>query len=80
MESFEQILGIKRISVNDDFYELGGDSVRSIQVVELVEDPLFSVSLLYQHRTARKVASAILQERLNNSKDPPDSAGLSLSY
>lgn len=67
-DSFEQILGIKQISVNDDFYELGGDSVHSIQVVEFVGDPLLTVPLLYQHRTARKVAAAILKERQINSQ------------
>jgi len=68
VNSFEQVLGIEQVSVNDDFYELGGDSVHSIQAVEFAGDPLFTVPLLYQHRTARKVAAAILQERLNNSK------------
>ena len=68
VNSFEHVLGIEQISVNDDFYELGGDSVRSIQAVEFAGDPLFTVPLLYKHRTARKVAAAILQERMNNSK------------
>ena len=68
VDCFEQILGTNQISVNDDFYELGGDSIRSIEAVEYVGDPLFAVPLLYQHRTARKIAAAILQERLNNSK------------
>ena len=34
VNSFEQVLGIEQVSVNDDFYELGGDSVHSIQAVE----------------------------------------------
>ena len=68
VQSFEQTLGMKRVSVNDDFYEIGGDSVHSIQAAELVGEPLFTVPLLYQHRTARKAAAAVLQEKENNRK------------
>ena len=75
VNGFEQILGISQIGVNEDFYELGGDSLCSIQVVEIVRDPLFTVPLLYQQRTARKAAAAILQKRMNNIKGAEDRDG-----
>lgn len=68
VKSFEEALGMEKLSVNDDFYDMGGDSLRSIQAVAIAEEPLFTVPLLYQYRTARKIANAVLEKKAAEGK------------
>ncbi|MFD3518632.1 phosphopantetheine-binding protein, partial [Streptomyces sp. NPDC058657] len=37
-ELWSQVLGIQDVSVQDDFYEMGGDSLRAVQVFQLLSD------------------------------------------
>ena len=57
-EAFEQTLGISRIGINDDFFSLGGDSIRVIQLQTLCPSLSLSAGLIYQHRTPRRIANA----------------------
>ena len=67
VRGFQQVLGLERISVLDDFFDLGGDSLRSIYAVEQIGEPLLTTMLLYQYRTARKIAAAVLREKDGSS-------------
>ncbi len=44
-EVWQEVLGVERVSVNDNFFDLGGDSIRSIQVQAQVEERGFEVSV-----------------------------------
>ncbi|QMU21092.1 amino acid adenylation domain-containing protein [Gordonia rubripertincta] len=40
VRTFEHVLGVQRVGVDDDFYELGGNSLRSVQVVNDLKSEL----------------------------------------
>ena len=60
-EVFGRILEMDHIGIDDDFYDLGGDSIRSMQAAQALEELGVNVSLLYKHRTARML-SCVLSE------------------
>ncbi len=57
-EVWQQVLGVERVSVNDNFFDLGGDSIRSIQVHAQAEKRgyEFSVRQIFQHQTIAELA------------------------
>ncbi|WP_225408522.1 type I polyketide synthase [Stigmatella hybrida] len=61
-EIFQQMLGVQRVGVNDDFFEMGGHSLLATQVVSRLRD-LFDVDLpvlaLFEGRTVAQVSLAI---------------------
>ena len=63
LAAFENVLGLAHLSVNDDFYDLGGDSLRAIQLITLVQDPVLNVPLLYRNRTVRTLARAMTEDQ-----------------
>ncbi|AFZ11266.1 amino acid adenylation domain protein [Crinalium epipsammum PCC 9333] len=52
-EIWAQVLGLEKVGVRDNFFALGGDSIRSIQVQSLAQKQGFSFSLhqLFQYQT-----------------------------
>ena len=59
-----QILKLDKVGVNDDFFFLGGDSVKTIQLIsELGIDDL-AVQDIYSGRTPRKIADCWLKKQL----------------
>ena len=63
LAAFENVLGLAHLSVNDDFYDLGGDSLRAIELITLVQDPALNVPLLYRNRTVRTLARAMTEDQ-----------------
>ena len=61
-EVFEQMLGVQRVGVNDDFFALGGHSLLATQVVSRLRD-MFDVDLpvlaLFEGRTVAEVSLSI---------------------
>jgi len=53
-----QVLGVEHVGLNDNFFERGGDSIISIQVVSRAraEGIHFSAKALFQHQTVRSLA------------------------
>ena len=45
INAMEEILGVKNISMNDNFYYLGGDSIKAIQVVSKVKECGYKISV-----------------------------------
>ncbi len=58
------VLGVERIGINDDFYLLGGDSLRTIRLIAECHIEGLSVSEVYAHRTPAKIAEAWLLNQL----------------
>ncbi|HEY0804573.1 MAG TPA: phosphopantetheine-binding protein, partial [Pseudonocardiaceae bacterium] len=59
---WQQLLGVPDIGVDDSFFELGGNSLRAIQVVSRVNDMLGTrhpVRVLYEHPTVRGLAATL---------------------
>ncbi|MBO3747616.1 amino acid adenylation domain-containing protein [Streptosporangiaceae bacterium NEAU-GS5] len=57
---FAEVLGVERVSVDDDFFAVGGDSIRSIQVVARARARGVEVSAqeIFEHRTVAALAEA----------------------
>ena len=54
-----QVLGVDRVGVRDNFFALGGDSIRSIQVISLARERGLELSVqdLFQHQTIAELAA-----------------------
>jgi len=72
-------LGVERVGIDDDYFALGGDSIRSIRVVSLAREKglVFTLGDLFKHRTVRQLAQA-LKEAEARAADLPQTAPLSL--
>lgn len=64
-EIWESVLGIEGVSVHDNFFSLGGDSIRSIRVLALAKKRGITISLsqLFQRQTIRKLAQEVLLDQ-----------------
>lgn len=60
----QEILGIERIGINDDFYLLGGDSMRTIKLVSQLDMEDISVPDIYTARTPAAIAERWMEKQL----------------
>jgi amino acid adenylation domain-containing protein len=68
-EAFEKALSIDRVGIDDDFFELGGDSIRVMEVQTLCPDLALSSQMIYANRTPKKIAEACAKtEQVNFAK------------
>ncbi|MEV5414527.1 amino acid adenylation domain-containing protein, partial [Thermopolyspora sp. NPDC052614] len=58
---YAEVLGLERVGVDDDFFTIGGDSIRSIQVASRAGAQGVKVSPreIFQHRTVAELAAAV---------------------
>ena len=59
--AFERALNLEngKIGIDDDFFLLGGDSVRVMQIILDARIPALNVWMIYKERTVRKIAKAL---------------------
>ena len=57
---FGQVLGVKQVGIDDNFFALGGDSIVSIQLVSLARKAglLITPRAVFQHQTVAALAAA----------------------
>ena len=79
-DTFARILELDRVGANDDFYDLGGDSLRSMEVVTELEALGVEVSQIYKHRSPRKIAAALLAETEDAGKSDEHRNGNALEH
>ncbi|MBP5216223.1 MAG: hypothetical protein J6038_00120, partial [Bacilli bacterium] len=60
------------IGIHDDFYELGGDSLGSIQVIVNADLPGLSASEIFRGRTPEKIAEIYLENHANDDGESPE--------
>lgn len=60
-EIWAQVLGLQKVGVEDNFFNLGGDSIRSVQVLGMAREQGFDFSLdqLFKHQTVRNLAAVL---------------------
>ncbi|MGD9153827.1 MAG: beta-ketoacyl synthase N-terminal-like domain-containing protein [Gammaproteobacteria bacterium] len=69
-EIFSEVLGCKGISKNDSFFELGGNSLSSVNFTKILNDKLnvdVSLSAIFQYDTVAKLARYILSLDVKSS-------------
>ena len=56
-----QVLDLEQVGIHDNFFALGGDSIRSIRVLALAQDRHlhFSMQQLFQHQTIYELARSL---------------------
>ncbi|HEY0258063.1 MAG TPA: phosphopantetheine-binding protein, partial [Candidatus Methylacidiphilales bacterium] len=62
---WREALGLKEVDLHDDFFELGGDSARALQVIKSINQSFvldLSVSELIQNPTIEKLATVCDRE------------------
>ncbi len=62
IDTWQQVLGQRTISADDDFFLLGGQSLQTIQVANRLSAALnddIPVTLLFEHPTVRQLAAAL---------------------
>ena len=57
-EAFEKALSLDHVGIDDDFFELGGDSIRVMEVQTLCPELTLSSQMIYTNRTPKKIANA----------------------
>ena len=57
-EAFGKTLSVDRVGIDDDFFELGGDSIRVMEVQTLCPEVTLSSRMIYANRTPKKIADA----------------------
>ncbi|WP_026511208.1 non-ribosomal peptide synthetase [Butyrivibrio sp. LC3010] len=65
-EAIAKVLGLETVGVNTDFYEMGGDSIRSIMLVSELSWSDFTVAFVYRGRTSRGMAK--LYEKIKGAQ------------
>lgn len=70
--AMEKVLKLSQVGINDDFYEMGGDSLGSIELITEADLSGLNTSEVFRGRTPAKIA-ALYQEILeNNDGESPD--------
>ncbi|MBQ7641912.1 MAG: amino acid adenylation domain-containing protein [Acholeplasmatales bacterium] len=57
--AFEKALNIPRIGIKDDFFLLGGDSIRVMVLEQLCPELKLSTKMIYEKRTVEAIAEAV---------------------
>lgn len=65
-EVMQQVLEVERMGIHDDFFLLGGDSLRTIKLVSLLAIQDISVTDIYSARTPAAIAERWLMKQLED--------------
>ncbi|MDZ8261482.1 non-ribosomal peptide synthetase [Nostoc sp. ChiQUE01b] len=67
-EAWAKVLGIKQVGIHDNFFSLGGDSIRSIQVQSEVQKHglNFSIQQLFRFQTIYELAKILVNAKESN--------------
>ena len=71
-KAMEKVLKADKVGINDDFYELGGDSLASIQVIVNSELPGLTANDIFRGRTPEKIAKLYIENHKDDGGESPD--------
>jgi thioesterase domain-containing protein/acyl carrier protein len=69
LDWWQKLLGLEPVSLDDDFFDLGGNSLMGVQLFSEIEKTYgleFGLSVLFEARTVRQLAQHIRQESKAN--------------
>ena len=67
--AFARVLKKDRVSVLDDFYQCGGDSIKTIQLMGVLDQDGLSTQDVFRERTARNLAAFIRKQGVHTSEE-----------
>ena len=67
--AFETVFDIVPIGLDDDFFDVGGDSLTAMSLLTEAELPGLSTLDIYEHRTVRKIAEALAQRQAEEANE-----------
>lgn len=70
--AMEKVLKLERVGLNDDFYEMGGDSLSSIRVITESALPGLVASQIFRGRTPGRIAELYEEALARGSGKDPD--------
>ena len=71
-EGMQQVLKLERVGIHDDFYEMGGDSLASMELVSASGIPGLTAGEIFRGRTPEKIAELYEETRARNGEEDPD--------
>lgn len=71
-DAMARVLKLEQFGINDDFYELGGDSLGSIKVITESELPGLNASEIFRGRTPKKIAELYEENHANDDGEAPE--------
>jgi amino acid adenylation domain-containing protein/non-ribosomal peptide synthase protein (TIGR01720 family) len=76
-----EVLNLKRIGLNENFFEVGGDSILSIQVVSRARAAGLELtpSQIFEHPTIAEQAAAAVRKESETSRQDPESGEIPLT-
>jgi len=69
---FEHHLGVGEIGVHDHFFDIGGDSLAAVHIMQEIENQFqrhIPISLLYQFPTVKRIAHEIMYKTFEGRRD-----------
>jgi len=73
LEWWQELLGLEKVSLDDDFFDLGGNSLIGVQLFSEIKKAYgleFGLSILFEARTVRQLAQQIRQASKANQPEP----------
>ena len=70
--AMESVLKLDQVGINDDFYELGGDSLGSIRVIAESGLPGLNAGEIFRGRTPKKIAALYEENHANDDGESPE--------
>ena len=70
--AMEKVLKLEQVGLHDDFYELGGDSLASIQMITESGLPGLAAGQIFRGRTPEKIAELYEEALKKSSRADPD--------
>ncbi len=79
---WQSVLGIERVGVHDDFFELGGDSVLVFHVIDRVRSLNYSLTpeQFFKHPTISELARLMSSPPTGDAAAQPSAAAVSPTY
>ena len=81
---YYDVLGVTRVGVDDDFFELGGDSILAVQVAARARDTGLALTarMVFEHPTVSELAAKVDQaadtpQAVDTRHEPMSTSGLS---
>ena len=71
-EAFSKVLKLTRVGINDDFYELGGDSISAIEVIVESKLDSLNVAQIFRGRTPKNIAEIYKNTNIIDDGVSPD--------